>query len=261
MEKGQRIAKSGNRVLLALVVFIIIILIGCGYAQSATESDPLKELRQTDYLQQMIELVVEANPTLQLQRNLIKEIGEVPESAKGLDINLGLKAGTDFTIDDGEGSVTPSVKIELTIPLYSSAKKRKVALDNLTVQKDLVKAWQDYYILKNSVISDLLTRVDEIVSLKNELGAQERLLSLLQYNLESLRKQVEAGVTMPSSLWAMSERIITTETKIANLLSNLDTRKREAALNLAGNRWQELLEMLDETSDQEGARIPKISSE
>ena len=88
--------------------------------------------------------------------------------------------------------------------------------------------------------------MDEIVSLKNELEAQERLLSLLQYNLEALKKQVEAGVTMPSSLWAMSERIITTETKIANLLSNLDTLKRETAVNLAGTRWQELLEMLNE---------------
>lgn len=246
MEKGQNIVKSGSRALLALVVFIIILLIGCGYAQSATKSDPLKELPETDYLQEMIELVVEANPTLQLQRNLIKEIGEVPESAKGLDINLGLKAGTDFTIDDGEGNVTPSAKIELTIPLYSSAKKRKVALDNLTVQKDLVEAWQDYYSFKNSVISDLLERVDVIVSLKNELEAQERLLSLLQYNLEALKKQVEAGVTMPSSLWAMSERIITSETKIANLLSDLDILKRETAVNLAGTRWQELLEILNE---------------
>lgn len=246
MEKRQKIVKSGSRALLALVVFIIILLIGCGYAQSATKGDPLKELPETDYLQEMIELVVEANPTLQLQRNLIKEIGEVPESAKGLDINLGLKAGTDFTIYDGEGSVTPSAKIELTIPLYSSAKKRKVALDNLTVQKDLVKAWQDYYSFKNSAISDLLERVDEIVSLKNELEAQERLFSLLQYNLEALKKQVEAGVTMPSSLWAMSERIITTETKIANFFSNLDTLKRETAVNLAGTRWQELLEILNE---------------
>lgn len=76
MEKGQKIVNSGNRASLAVVVFIIILLIGCGYAQSATESDPLKELPETDYLQQMIELVVEANPTLQLQRNLIKEIGE-----------------------------------------------------------------------------------------------------------------------------------------------------------------------------------------
>ncbi|HEC64292.1 MAG TPA: hypothetical protein ENI23_03260 [bacterium] len=88
--------------------------------------------------------------------------------------------------------------------------------------------------------------MDEIIILKNELEGQEKLLSLLQYNLEALRKQVEAGVTMPSSLWNMSERIITSEINIANLLSNLNTLKRETAINLAGDRWQELLKMLDE---------------
>ncbi len=244
MEKGQKIVESGHRALLALVVFTIILLIGCGYAQSATESDSPKELLQTDYLQKMIELVVEANPILQLQRNLIKKIGEVPESAKGLDINLGLKAGTDLTIDEGEGSVTPSGRIELTIPLYSSAKKRKVALDNLTVQKDLVKAWQDYYLLKNSVISDLLVRVDEIASLENELDAQQKLFSLLERNLEALTRQVEAGVEKSSSLWAISERIITIETNIRNLSSTSETLKRKTAVNLAGTRWPELLKML-----------------
>ena len=88
--------------------------------------------------------------------------------------------------------------------------------------------------------------MDETIILENELEGQEKLLSLLQYNLEALRKQVEAGVTMPSSLWNMSERIITSEINIANLLSNLNTLKRETAVNLAGDRWQELLNMLDE---------------
>jgi len=223
------------------------LLINCGYAKSATESDFPPELPGKDPLQKMIELVVEANPILQTQRNFIKEIGEVPGPAKGPDIDLGFKTGADYTSDDeGEGSIEPIGKIELTIPLYSSAKKRKIALDNLTLREKLTTAWQDYYSFKNSLISGLLERVDEIIILKNELEGQEKLLSLLQYNLEALRKQVEAGVAMPSSLWTMSERIITSETNIANLLGNLNTLKRETAVNLAGDRWQELLKMLDE---------------
>ncbi len=230
-----------------LVIFIAALLISCEYAKSATESDSPPELPGKDPLQKMIELVVEANPILQTQRNLIKEIGEVPGPAKGPDIDLDFKAGADYTSDDeGEGSVTPIGKIELTIPLYSSAKKRKIALDDLTVQKDLTKAWQDYYDFKDTSISILLEKVSAIINLKNELEGQEKLLSLFQYNLESLRKQVEAGVTMPSTLWNMSERIVTVETDIANLLNNLDTLKRETAVTLAGDRWQELLDLLDE---------------
>ncbi|KKM07028.1 hypothetical protein LCGC14_1738060 [marine sediment metagenome] len=230
-----------------LVILTATLLISCGYAKSATESDFPPELPGKDPLQKMIELVVEANPVLQTQRNFIKEIGEVPGPAKGLDIDLGFNIGADYTSDDeGEGSIAPIGKIELTIPLYSSAKKRKIALDNLTLREKLTKAWQDYYNFKNSLISGLLERVDEIIILENELEGQEKLLSLLQYNLEALRKQVEAGVTMPSSLWNMSERLITSEINIANLLGNLNTLKRETAVNLAGDRWQELLKMLDE---------------
>ncbi len=247
MEKGQKIMKIRKGALSVLVIFIATLLISCEYAESATESDFPPELPGKDPLQKMIELVVEANPTLQTQRNLIKEIGEVPEPAKGPDIDLSFKAGADYASDnEGEGSVTPIGKIELTIPLYSSAKKRKIALDNLTVQKDLTKAWQDYYSFKDSLISELLEKVNSIINLENELEGQEKLLSLLQYNLEALRKQVEAGVTMPSSLWNMSERTLATETNIANLLNNLNTLKRETAVNLAGDRWQELLKMLDE---------------
>ena len=230
-----------------LVILMATLLISCGYAKSTTESDFPPELPGKDPLQKMIELVVEANPTLQTQRNFIKEIGEVPGPVKGPDIDLGFKVGADYISDDeGERSVAPIGKIELTIPLYSSAKKRKIALDNLTLREKLTKAWQDYYSFKNSLISGLLERVDEIIILKNELKGQEKLLFLFQYNLEALRKQVEAGVTMPSNLWNMSERIITSEINIANLLSNLNTLKRETAVNLAGDRWQELLDMLDE---------------
>ena len=247
MEKGQKMMKIRKGALSVLVIFIATLLISCEYAKSATESDFPAELPGKDPLQKMIELVVEANPTLQTQRNLIMEIGEVPGPSKGPDIDIGFKAGADYTSDDeGEGSVTPVGKIELTIPLYSSAKKRKIALDNLTLRERFTKAWQDYYSFKNSSISILLEKVSAIIDLKNELEGQEKLLSLLQYNLEALRKQVEAGVTMPSTLWNMSERIVTVETDIANLLNNLDTLKRETAVTLAGDRWQELLKLLNE---------------
>ena len=227
-----------NRSLVVLPVLMAALLMSRGYVQS-------KEVEK-DYLQRMIELVVEANPTLQSQRNLITEIEIVPEPVRGPDLALALKTGAEVATLDGswERRVEPTGSIELTIPLYSAVKKRKIALDRLTTQKDLAKAWQDYYRLKNSAISDLLTRVDKITSLKNELDAQKKLLSLLERNLEALTKQVEAGVARPSDLWAISERIMIHETKIRNLSSTQETLKRETAVNLAGARWPELLKML-----------------
>jgi len=226
-----------------------------GFTQSPGNEDFPGEVQEENYLQQMIELVVEANPTLQSQRSLIMEIETVPEPVKGLDFTLGLKTGAALESDDGwERRVGPTGSLELTIPLYSSAKKRKIALENLTTQKDLTKARQDYYQLKNSVISDLLSRVDNLISLKNELDGQKNLLSLFQYNLEALKKQVEAGIASPSDLWSISERVMATETKIATLLSRIDINKRETAVNLAGTRWPELLEMLNQIDRQTPAQ-------
>lgn len=234
-----------NRSLILLVVLVVAISIGGGFAQSPAKEDAPQQVPEKDHLQQMIELVVEANPSLQSQMNLIKEIEAVPEPANSLDLTVNLTTGVELEgPDGGERSLAPIGSIELGLPLYSWAKKRKTALDKLITQKDLAKATQDYYQLKNTVISDLLTRVDKLGGLKNDLDGQKNLLSLLQFNLEALKKQVEAGIASPSDLWAISERVMTTETKIATLLSKIDILKRETAVNLAGTRWPELLEML-----------------
>lgn len=242
-----------NRVLILSVVLMAATSLCAGFAQSPESEDFPGEVQEKNYLQQMIELVVEANPTLQSQRSLIMEIETVPDPVKGLDFTLGLKTGAALESDDRlewERRVEPTGSLELSIPLYSSTKKRKIALENLTTQKDLTKAWQDYYQLKNSVISDLLSRVDKLISLKNDLDGEKNLLSLFQYNLEALTKQVEAGIASPSDLWSISERVMATETKMATLLSRIDINKRETAVNLAGTRWPELMEMLNQISRQ-----------
>ena len=240
-----------NRILIFSAVLMVTISLCAGFAQLPGDEDFPGEVQEKNYLQQMIELVVEANPTLQSQRSLIMEIETVPEPVKGLDFTLGLKTGAALESDDEwERRIEPTGSLEVTIPLYSSAKKRKIALENLTTQKDLTKARQDYYQLKNSVISDLLSRVDKLISLKNDLDGQKNLLSLFQYNLEALQKQVEAGIASPSDLWSISERVMATETKIATLLSRIDINKRETAVNLAGTSWPELMEMLNQIGRQ-----------
>ena len=246
-EKREKTTMSiRNWIPTVLVVLMLAASLGTGFAQSPAKEDTSQQVPEKDYLQEMIDLVVEANPSLQSQRNLIKEIHEVPGPVSSLDLTVSLKTGAAIEDPDGEERrVAPTGSIELSIPLYSSAKKRKIALDKLSTQKDLAKATQDYYHLKNTVVSDLLTRVEKLGSLQNELDGQKSLLSLLQFNLEALRKQVEAGIASPSDLWAISERVMSTETKIATVLSKIDIVERETAVNLAGTRWPELLEMLD----------------
>ncbi len=236
-----------NWIPIVAVLLMLTVSLGAGFAQSPAKEDPLQQVLERDYLQEMIELVVEANPSLQSQRNLIKEIRQVPGPVSGLDLTVNLKTGAAIEEPDGaERKLAPTGGIELSIPLYSSAKKRKIVLDKLITQKDLAKATQDYYHLKNTIVSDLLTRVEKLSSLKNDLDGQENLLSLLQFNLDALRKQVEAGIASSSDLWAISERVMMTETKIATLLSKIDILKRETTVNLAGTRWPELLEMLNQ---------------
>ena len=243
-----------NRNLIASVVLIAVLSIGWGYAQPGpTRKGPSGEVPEKDYLQEMIELVVEANPTLQLQRSLIKEIEAVPEPVKGVDLNLGLRTGARLERVAGvwDRGVLPTASLDLIIPLYSSAKQRKIALDRLRTEKDLARAWYDYFRFKNSIVSDLLTRVDRIVSSKNELEGQKKILSLHQHRVETLKKEVEAGIVRLRELWEVRVRIITTETKIQNFSSKLNTLKRETALKLAGDRWQELMKMLGEITNQE----------
>jgi len=255
-EKRQKTTMSiRNWIPTVPVVLMLAVSFGAGFAQSPAKEDTPQQVPENDYLQQMIELVVEANPSLQSQMNLIKEIEAVPEPANSLDLTVNLTTGVELeNPDGGERSLAPIGSIELGLPLYSWAKKRKTALDKLITQKDLSKATQDYYHLKNTVVSDLLARVDKLGSLKNELDGQKNLLSLLQFNLDALKKQVEAGIASPSDLWAISERVMSTETKIATFLSKIDILKRETAVNLAGTRWPELLQMLDQVVSQTPAQ-------
>lgn len=240
-----------NRTLMTLVVLITALLVSRGYAQSTAKKDPPGEMPEKDYLQEMIELVVEANPTLQSQRSFIGKIGAVPEPAKAPDLNLNLRTGAKVEkVDAWNRATMPTGSMELIIPLYNSAKQRKVALDKLSTERELARAWYDYYRFKNSTISDLLNKVDKIVSLKNELDGQKKLLSFRQHNLEALKKEVEAGIGRASDLWRIREQIIAIETKIQNFSSKLDILKRETAVNLAGTRWRELMKMLDKIVSQ-----------
>lgn len=207
-----------------------------------------KTFPSPEFLQQLIDLVVENNPTLQSQRRIIAEIESIPIPEQIRETELTLKGGIGTSEDEDTHiiRVLPSAGLELEFPLYSPSKQRSILQQKIALNKELEQAKQRYSDLKNSTISDLLNKVARLSQLDKERENSAKLKSYLSDNLHSLEKQVKAGIIEPDDLWALSERIMSLDTKIYNLSSQLKALKWETAITLGGKEWQRLLQMLDE---------------
>lgn len=203
---------------------------------------------QEDSLQRVITLVVENHPLLESQRSIMEEIEKLPK-AGGLDTELSLKASAGARQDEDTGEILPASYggLELKIPLFSASRGETRAKETLATFKDLEKAKQDYIQLKSSIISELLTKVTKLHELNNEKENLGELKALLSHNAVALEKQVEAGLAGFSDLWDIRERIMKTRTRLQNISMESKALRREIALNFGGERWEDLLEMLDST--------------
>ena len=121
-------------------------------------------------------------------------------------------------------------------------------MSRLTYAKELEKARQDYLALKNSIVSELLTKLKKLFQLENEKKKLEELKSFLSSNSESLEQQAKTGVIKAADLWQLSERIMDIETNIYNRSSELEILRREIAINLAGEKSSQLWQMLEQLS-------------
>ncbi len=230
-----------RNLLFLLIIFIFSIP---AWAQS-TENLPKR-----DFLQQVIELVLESNPILQSQRNIIEEIQALPKPG-GLNVQLTLIGGASTQIDEDTAEIyaAPSTGIKLEIPLFSSSRRREVLADRLILTKELEKAKQEYYRLKDSIISGLLGQLDKLSQLRNERENLEELKSFLSSRTEALKNQVKAGVAEPTDLWEIAERVMNINIRIQDISSELKNLKRGIALSLGGEKWPELLEMLEQVGE------------
>ena len=231
------------------VLAIFLVLVGITLSFSVwgkTEELIPKE----DILQETINLVVENNPTLQSQRSLLEQIQALPNPGKGVDFQLSLRGGMATYVDEASQEIFtgPSGGVGLEIPLFSSSRRKERIMDQLTYAKELEKAKQDYLRLKNSIVSELLAKLNKMFGLENEKKKLEELRFFLSSNIESLKQQVKAGVIKAADLWEITERIMDTETKIYNRASESEILKREIAINLGGEKSEELRQMLDELS-------------
>ena len=228
--------------ILLVVMGATLFFAACGNTQKSAANE--------DVLQQIIDLVMENNPSLQSQRRLLNQIQALPDPGKGFDIQLSVRGGLTTYADEDDREVWfgPTGGVGLEIPLFSPSRRRERIMDRLTYAKELEKAKQDYFDLKNSIVSELLSKLKGVFGLQNEKRKLEELKSFLASNVESLKQQVKTGVIKAADLWELTERIMDTEASVYNRSSELEALKREIAINFGGDKSGRLRQMLEQLS-------------
>ena len=189
---------------------------------------------QKNPLQRIIELVVENNPTLQSQRDLIKEIQQMPEPGAGFIDIKSLEAESET---EAAGIRTP---------LLSMTQLEEIRDKRLERRETLEKARQAYESLKKSLLTELLAGLTGLSKLENKKKSLNQLQSFLRNRAESLSKQVKAGLEKPTTLFDLTERIMNTSMEIENTTEELKILKLQIAITMGGDKWQQLLSLLDE---------------
>ena len=229
-------------IILLVVMGATLFLVACGNAQGSAADG--------DLFEQIVDLVVENNPTLQSQRRLLDQIQALPDPGKGLDLQLSVRGGLTTYADEDDQAIWlgPTGGVGLEIPLFSPSRRRERIMDQITYAKEVEEAKQDYFNLKNSIVSELLRKLRQVSGLQNEKRKLEELTYFLASNVESLKQQVKTGVIKAADLWELTERIMDTEANIYNQSTELNVLRREIAINFAGEKSVELRRLLEQLS-------------
>ena len=213
-----------------LVIFLALALLipFTAWAQDQTQTT------QRNPIEKIIELVVENNPTLQSQRDLIKNIEEMPAPGSGF---IDIEALESVTKTETGGIQTPLLSMTQLEDIRNAMLARKEMLE---------KARQTYESLKKSLLTELLTNLAELSKLENKKKSLTQLESFLGSRAESLTQQVKAGLQQPSTLYDLTERIMNTSMEVENTTEEIKALKLQTAITIGGNKWKELLQMLDE---------------
>jgi len=212
------------------VISLVLVLLTSftAWAQEQTQTT------QKNPIEKIIELIVENNPTLQSQRDLIKEIEEMPAPGSG------------FIDIEALESVTETKTGGIQTPLLSMTQLEDIRDAMLARKEMLEKARQTYESLKKSLLTELLTNLAELSKLENKKKSLSQLESFLGSRAESLTQQVKAGLQQPATLYDLTERIMNTSMEIENTIEEIKTLKLQTAITIGGSKWKELLQMLDE---------------
>ncbi len=218
-----------------IVVFCLIVFLF--FFPSVVLGQAKSQPQQADILQQIIQLAVENNPILESQRSLINTIQQMPEPGAGF-INLEELQSRSRRVGE-TGMETPLLSLSQAIQVETFVQTK------LEREKTLAQAKQTYENLKQSLISNLMAKITEMAKLKNKRENLEELKSFLETRRDSLEKQVKAGIKEPSTLFDLMERVMQTSLQIKNTAGELEILKLETAISLGGEKWEDLLDLLN----------------
>jgi outer membrane protein TolC len=197
-----------------------------------------------EIIQRMLRIVLDNNPTLASQQTLLRESEKLPELRTGVVVTgMSLSLATGFWDPDTRSfRLFPAATLGTNLSIGDPAR----ALNAYALKKEREGARQEYRKIKNSLVADLLATVREILKLAGRRESLEKLKTYLQDYSDLIEKQVRAGVAPPEvdKLWDLKERLLGIEAEVGDVENQLDTMQLEAALRLAGDSWQELLELL-----------------
>jgi len=218
------------------------ILIGAGVfawllSSTAAFSQAGEKVQPGDVLQQIIQLAVENNPILESQRSFINTIQQMPEPGAGF-INLEELQSSSRRVGE-EGMETPLLSLSQAVQMETFIQSK------LDREKTLAEAKQTYESLKQSLISSLMAKITEMAKLKNKRENLEELKSFLETRQDSLEKQVKAGIKEPTVLFDLMERVMQSRLEIKNAARELEILKLETTISLGGEKWEDLLDLLN----------------
>jgi outer membrane protein TolC len=195
-------------------------------------------------IQRMLHTVLEHNPTLASQAALLREGEKLPSPRGGLALSgVNFSFSTSYLDPDtGAFRLYPAAVMGASLSIADPAR----ALNAYNLRKAREEARQGYLATRNGLIADLLSTVRELLKLAGHRQSLEKLKVYLQDYSDLIEKQVRAGVATPEldKRWELKERLLRIEAESGDVENQLDTMRLAAAMRLAGDSWQELLELL-----------------
>jgi hypothetical protein len=226
-------SKGKARKMLAAAA-LLLLAASMGGAQNDAQGDPL--------VQKMVTLVVAHNPILLSQQRLVAEAQRIPDRAAGFSISGMNLGGGAYTLNPYTGApgFLPSLTLGLTFSFSDPA--RELNILKMKQEKELARqAWET---ARDAALASLFSRVREILRLKSQ-GKNLQVLRgyLHDYSVLADTQRSEQAIS-PDKLWDLRQRISDIDTQLDTLDGQLETTMMEAALNLGGDAWPELLALL-----------------
>jgi hypothetical protein len=218
-----------------LACFLLLAAVGA-WAQGAEDRDRI--------IQSALRVVLEHNPTLASQAALLRESEKLPQRRAGVAVTgMSFSFATSVWDPDTDSfRLYPAATVGTSLSIADPAR----ALSAFNLRKEREAARQEYLKIKNALAADLLATIREVLRLVGRRRSLEKLMSYLQDYSDLIEKQVRAGAASPEldKLWQLKERLLGIEAEIGDVENQLGTMRLEAALRLAGDSWQELLDLL-----------------